>query len=107
MYSNGDINMSIFKRETTEVEKIDEVEGEIRKFVRRDVGRRQQRNDGEMVADNISSLLQRVSLPRTQIRAYRWCSPPRMGCAIISPNRSIGRAQGASFRSARWVRTSL
>jgi hypothetical protein len=66
MYSNGDINMSIFKRETTEVEKIDEVEGEIRKFVRRDVGRRQQRNDGEMVADNISSLLQRVSANSVQ-----------------------------------------
>ena len=55
--------MSIFMREATEVEKIDEVEGEIREFVRRDVAglRRQQRNDGEMVADNISSLLQRVS----------------------------------------------
>jgi type I site-specific restriction endonuclease len=66
MYSNGDIYMSIFKRETTEVEKIDEVEGEIREFVRRDVAglRRQQRNDG--VADNISSLLQRVSANSVQ-----------------------------------------
>jgi hypothetical protein len=65
---NGDINMSIFMRETTEVEKIDEVEGEIREFVRRDVAglRRQQRNDGEMVADNISSLLQRVSANSVQ-----------------------------------------
>src|SRR5262249_11929604 len=35
-------------------------------------------------------------LPKTQIRAYRWCSPPRTGCAIMSPNRSIGRLQGAS-----------
>ena len=32
-----------------------------------------------------------VWLPRTQIRAYRWCSPPRIGCAMMSPNRSIGR----------------
>jgi hypothetical protein len=55
--------MSIFKREATEVEVIDEVEDEIREFVRRDVAgqRRQQRNDGETVADNISSLLQLVS----------------------------------------------
>jgi hypothetical protein len=29
-------------------------------------------------------------LPRTQIRAYRWCSPPRIDCAIMSPNRSTG-----------------
>jgi hypothetical protein len=48
-----------------------------------------------------------LSLPRTQIRAYRWCNPPRNGCAIMSPNRSIGRVQGASFPSDRWVRTSL
>jgi hypothetical protein len=55
--------MSIFKRETTELEKINEVEEEIRQFVRRDITgvRRQQRNNGEMIADNISSLLQRVS----------------------------------------------
>src|SRR5437016_8215686 len=47
-----------------------------------------------------------VWLPRTQIRAYRWCSPPRIGCAIMSPNRSIGRVQGASLPSERCVRTS-
>jgi hypothetical protein len=60
--------MSIFKRETTELEKIDEVEGQIREFVRRDVTglRRQQRHNGEMVADNISSLLQRVSVNSVQ-----------------------------------------
>ncbi len=46
-------------------------------------------------------------LPRTQIRAYRWCSPPRIGSAIMSPNRSIGRVQGASLPSERCVRTSL
>jgi len=39
------------------------VEGEIREFVRRDVAtlRRQPESDSEMVANNISSLLQRVS----------------------------------------------
>src|SRR5215467_8048268 len=46
-------------------------------------------------------------LPRTQIRAYRWCNPPRIGCAIMSPNRSIGRVQGASLPSERCVRISL
>jgi hypothetical protein len=50
---------------------------------------------------------QGLSLPKSQIRAYRWCSPPRIGCAIISPNRSIGRLQSASFPSERCVRTSL
>src|SRR5467141_554488 len=44
---------------------------------------------------------------KPQIRAYRWCSPPRIGCAIMSPNRSIGRVQGASLPSERCVRTSL
>ena len=40
-----------------------EVEGEIREFVRRDMAtlRRQPENDSEMVASNISSLLQRVA----------------------------------------------
>ena len=40
-----------------------EVEGEIREFVRRDLAsvRQQPQNDGEVVANNISSLLQRVS----------------------------------------------
>ena len=40
-----------------------EVEGEIREFVRRDVAtlRRPPESDSEMVASNISSLLQRVS----------------------------------------------
>jgi chemotaxis protein histidine kinase CheA len=60
--------MSIFKRETTELEKVEEVEGEIREFVRRDVAklRQQPANDGEMVANNISSLLQRVSVNSVQ-----------------------------------------
>ena len=40
-------------------------------------------------------------LPRTQIRVYRWCSPPSIGCAIMSPNRSIGRVQGASLGRGR------
>ena len=44
---------------------------------------------------------------KPQIRAYRWCSPPRTGYATMSPNRSTGRLQGASFPSETWVRTSL
>ena len=56
--------MSIFERETTELEQAEaEVEGEIREFVGHDVAglRRHAENDGTIVADNISSLLQRVS----------------------------------------------
>jgi hypothetical protein len=56
--------MSIFKSdETAALDKLSEVEGEIREFVRRDVAsfRRPQAGDGELVAGNISSLLQRVS----------------------------------------------
>jgi len=37
---------------------------------------------------------EQVSLPKTQIRAYRWCNPPRIGCAIMSPSRSIGARAG-------------
>jgi hypothetical protein len=48
-----------------------------------------------------------VSLPKSQIRAYRWCSPPRIGYATMFPNCSIGRLQGASFPSETCVRTSL
>jgi hypothetical protein len=62
-YTEREIKMSIFKRETTELEKFDEVEGEIREFIRK---RGQQRNDGEMVVDNIRSLLQRVSMNSLQ-----------------------------------------
>ena len=60
--------MSIFKREITELEKVEEVEGEIREFVRRDGAklRPQPTNDGGMVANNISSLLQRVSVNSVQ-----------------------------------------
>jgi len=56
--------MSIFKRETTEVDKIREVEGEIREFVRRDIAGRRRNpgtDDRDLVADNITSLLQRVA----------------------------------------------
>ncbi len=55
--------MASFSRETTELERVDAVEGEIREFLRRDVAGlpRQAENDGTAVADNISSLLQRVS----------------------------------------------
>jgi hypothetical protein len=58
--------MSLIKaREPADLDKPAEsqVEGEIREFVRRDVAtlRRQPENDSEMVASNISSLLQRVA----------------------------------------------
>jgi ABC-type transporter Mla subunit MlaD len=56
--------MSLLKRrEGTNGVSMSEVEGEIREFVRRDFAsvRRQPENDGEVVANNISSLLQRVS----------------------------------------------
>jgi hypothetical protein len=59
--------MSLIKsREPAELDKQaeSEVEGEIREFVRRDVAtnlRRQPESDSEMVASNISSLLQRVA----------------------------------------------
>ena len=56
--------MSISERETTtELDKVHEVEGEIRDFVRRDVAslRRNPETDSHQVANNISSLLQRVA----------------------------------------------
>jgi hypothetical protein len=58
--------MTLIKtREPAELDKSSEsaVEGEIREFVRRDVAtlRRQPESDSEMVASNISSLLQRVA----------------------------------------------
>ena len=55
--------MSISERETTELDKVHEVEGEIRKFVRRDINsmRRNRETDSQQVANNISSLLQRVA----------------------------------------------
>jgi hypothetical protein len=56
--------MSLLKRrEGANGVSMSEVEGEIREFVRRDFAsvRRQPENDGEVVANNISSLLQRVS----------------------------------------------
>ena len=58
--------MSLIKtREPADMDKSgeSEVEGEIREFVRRDVAtlRRPPESDSEMVASNISSLLQRVS----------------------------------------------
>ena len=58
--------MTLIKtREPADIDKAEEseVEGEIREFVRRDVAtlRRQPESDSEMVASNISSLLQRVS----------------------------------------------
>ena len=56
---------SIKSREPTELDKATEsaVEGEIREFVRRDVAtlRRSPEADSEVVANNISTLLQRVA----------------------------------------------
>jgi ABC-type transporter Mla subunit MlaD len=51
------------RREGTNGVSMSEVEGEIREFLRRDFAsvRRQPENDGEVVANNINSLLQRVS----------------------------------------------
>src|SRR5262245_1186076 len=56
---------------------------------------------------SLGRAVQRCGFRKPQIRAYRWCSPPRIGCAIMSPNRSIGRVQGASLPSERCVCTSL
>jgi hypothetical protein len=47
--------------ETSALDKLSQVEGEIREFVRRDFMRPAAERDGERVATNISSLLQRVS----------------------------------------------
>jgi hypothetical protein len=62
----GDDSMSLIKsREPAEQENPTEiqVEGEIREFVRRDVAglRRNPESDSELIAGNISSLLQRVA----------------------------------------------
>ena len=55
--------MAVKASETAEANKPNEVEGEIREFVRRDVAtlRRQPENESEMVANNIGTLLQRVA----------------------------------------------
>ena len=61
--------MGIFARKATGPEKVEaEVEGEIRELVSRDVAepRRHLTNDGEMVANNLSLLLQRVSANSVQ-----------------------------------------
>ena len=56
--------MSMFKsEETSELDKVNEVEGEIREFVRRDaaLARPRPEHESDLVAGNIGSLLQRVS----------------------------------------------
>ena len=59
--------MSMFTREDTGLEQVAAVEGEIREFVRRDVaGLRREPDEGKVVAENISSLLQRVSVSSVQ-----------------------------------------
>ena len=63
--ATGEIMSLLKSREAVDVDASVEaaVEGEIREFVRRDFAsaRRQPDSDGEVVANNISSLLQRVS----------------------------------------------
>jgi hypothetical protein len=48
-----------------------------------------------------------LSLPKSQIRAYRWCSPPRIGWATMFQNRSIARVQGASRVRPAMIRRVL
>jgi hypothetical protein len=55
------VSMSKFTEETSGLDKMTQVEGEIRDFVRRDFMRRPPNRDGERVATNISSLLEQVS----------------------------------------------
>jgi hypothetical protein len=54
--------------ELAEAERGAEVEGEVREFVRRetDSGPRRPENEGTLIADNIGSLLQRVSATSVQ-----------------------------------------
>jgi hypothetical protein len=60
--------MGIIERETTGLEQVEAVEGQIREFVRRDVADllRLPENDGRIAADNIGSLIQRVSANSVQ-----------------------------------------
>ena len=53
--------MSIVTREDTGLDKVHEVEGEIREFVRRDIPGLRRNSDSDLVANNINSLLQRVA----------------------------------------------
>jgi hypothetical protein len=57
----------------------------------------------QSVVKSVFELIGALSLPRTQIRAYRWCSPPRIGCATMSRTARSGacrahpsQAQGGS-----------
>jgi len=56
--------MRIFRRETPELDKVREVEGEIREFVRRENSRLRrcpEPDDSDLIANNINSLLQQVA----------------------------------------------
>jgi hypothetical protein len=55
--------VSIFARKAAGLEKVEEVEGEIRELLNRGSGEPvpRQMNDSEMVTNNLNSLLQRVS----------------------------------------------
>ena len=60
--------MSIIECETTGLERVEAVQGEIREIMRSDAAglRQSPENDGKMVADNIGSLIQRVSANSVQ-----------------------------------------
>src|ERR1700745_1438579 len=40
---------------------------------------------GSPKRDPTADILNRCGFRKPQIRAYRWCSPPRIGCAIMCP----------------------
>ncbi len=51
---------------------------------------------------------QAVEVPTAnQIRAYWWCSPPRIGRQRIRPTVSAARDIGASLCNDKWVRVPL
>jgi hypothetical protein len=92
--------MSIFTSETTELEKIEEVENEIREFLRRDVAglRRQPGNNGKIVADNVSSLLHRVSINSTQ-EVDRLIGEPRRCATDWSRRANASSAKSSHTRA--------
>jgi hypothetical protein len=58
---SGDIKMNIFRRGNSELDKSEDEDADIPEFIRRDVDV-PRANDSEMVGNNLSSLLQRVSV---------------------------------------------
>ena len=58
--------MGIIERETTGLERVEALEGEIREFVQRDVASLRRPPEDDDVVDNIGSLMQRVSANSVQ-----------------------------------------